>query len=241
MFSYSSKASASNLRFEYGSSVSNYVKIYYDRECTNEIRSGDSVLDFSGKWDGRWLQVIYVKFDESKYYINNGDVCNYLDIKRGEALKTIKHELFDWGYEYHIPEVENEMTEDDIRYFWSIPYHHRIAVYRSGSPEDSNNKDYDIYEDIYINSDINFGNLYYLLVKEGFDVKGTVEDFTITNLEGQNCQFSYAFAEGGETYYLVDGEKVFCDTNYYGLYKGTIHKLFSLTVEPVVDDSDTNK
>lgn len=232
------------LRFEYTNIEDLEKKFEVVEECAEYIDKlkKDMEIAVVGKYNSPRVEFFKENSIEDFYdYINNGYVCTYLDIKSGEALKTIKRELFDWGYEYHIPEVENEMTEDDIRYFWSIPYHHRIAVYRSGSPEDSNNKDYDIYEDIYINSDINFGNLYYLLVKEGFDVEGTVEDFTITNLEGKNCQFSYAFAEGGETYYLVDGEKVFCDTNYYGLYKGTIYNLFGLTVEPVVDDSNTNK
>ncbi len=104
------------------------------------------------------------------------------------------------------------MKDSDIEKFWSNEYNHYcIAVYRSGNPDDKNNKDFEVHNDICCDgATVTFGNLYKLLVEEGFDVEGDIENFTVKDVNGAVCQFSYENVGDGKnsTYYLVDGEQV---------------------------------
>ncbi|RKM56357.1 hypothetical protein D6853_06075 [Butyrivibrio sp. X503] len=166
-------------------------------------------------------------------YINNGYICRCEEVKVGDQLKSSIKRYFDLGYQYHFPEIESEMTEDDIKTYWNEHEDEYVAVYLSGDPEDENNKDYRVHKDILFSGYINFGNLYYLLIAEGFDVEGTVDDFSVYNKDGKLCRFSYEFVGKGEynTYYLVDDEVVSCDANYFELYKTSVKDLFGLTID----------
>ena len=166
-------------------------------------------------------------------YTDISPQSTYSDIKSGKTLDYIKKWYFKLGYKYRFPEIEKEMSEDDIREFFSETEVNCAMVYHSGDPEDQDNKDYVIYDKIYFDGYITFGNLYYLLKEEGFEVEGTLEDFTVQSLDGKSCHFSYEYAGSGEygTYYLVDDEEVSCECNYFKLYKKTIYDLFGLTVE----------
>ena len=166
-------------------------------------------------------------------YINNGYICSCEEVKIGDQQQRNIKRYFDLGYKYHFPEIESEMTEDDIKTYWNEHEDEYVAVYLSGDPEDENNKDYRVHKDIHCSGYINFGNLYYLLIAEGFDVEGTIEDFSVYSIDGNLCRFSYDFAGKGEynTYYLVDDEVVSCDANYFELYKTSVKDLFGLNMD----------
>ena len=166
-------------------------------------------------------------------YTDVAPLSNYSAIKSGETLDYIKKQYFQLGYTYRFPEIEEEMKSSDIETFFEDKYTNCAAVYHSGDPADETNEDYAVYDDIYTDGTLTFGNLYYLLIDEGFDVEGSVDNFTVQGVDGQMCQFSYGYAGSGEhgTYYLVDDEEISCDCNYFKLYKKTIYDLFGLTVE----------
>ena len=167
-------------------------------------------------------------------YLDISNTTTYEEMKDGTTLDHLKKNYYFFGYKYHFSEIEDEIEAEYIDKFWDESSNTCIAVYRSGDASDQNNKDYDVYEDIYGDSYINFGNLYYLLQKEGFDVEGTIDDYTVTGIDGQNLHFSYNFVGDGEygTYYLIDNEVTSCDANYFNLYRTTIKELFGLEIGP---------
>ena len=165
--------------------------------------------------------------------------CPCSEIEDGGILNKIKQNYFDLGYYYHFSEIEDEMKDSDIEKFWSNEYNHYcIAVYRSGNPDDKNNKDFEVHNDICCDgATVTFGNLYKLLVEEGFDVEGDIENFTVKDVNGAVCQFSYENVCDGKnsTYYLVDGEQVSSDINYFSIDCKTINDLFGLTIRSHVE------
>lgn len=165
--------------------------------------------------------------DEVQY----GQSFTYEEIKNGDVLSEIKQRYFNWGYHYHFPEIEAEISQYDIDRFWGNTYNHPLAIYRSGDPKDKNNMDFEVYRDILCSSGVNIGNLYFLLKGEGFEVVGESDDFTVTNINGQTCHFSYDYADEDYcAYYLIDEEKVPCDGKYYTLDYITVYDLFGLSI-----------
>lgn len=175
--------------------------------------------------------------------LDYGYGLTYEEIENGELLKMIKDKYFSWGYKYRFQEIESEMTEEDIKNFGDDSFNSCIAVYHSGDEDAPNNKDFKVYDDIYGGGYITYGNMYYLLIEEGFDVEGTTDDFTVTNIDGQSCRFSYSFVDDSKykTYYLVDGEVVQCSVKYFMLNTVEFKDLFGLSIKSAAEVSNTNK
>ena len=156
----------------------------------------------------------------------------YSELTDRGMLASIKEKCINFAYGYRFPEIESEMTQDEKDKFWNRSVVNCVAVYRSGEADESNT-DFDVYEDIYYESGIYIGNLYYLLIAEGFDVDGAVDDFTVHTIDGRLCQFSYDYADSekaNDSYYIIDGTPIDCDASFFMLRSSTVKDLFGLTI-----------
>ncbi|WP_026651585.1 hypothetical protein [Butyrivibrio proteoclasticus] len=76
-----------------------------------------------------------------------------------------------------------------------------------------------------------YGGLFKYLKEQGLDVSGDPLDFTVETKDGKTCEFSYDFYDKStdETYYLLDGEKVFdSPKNRFNLDTRDLEELFGI-------------
>ena len=83
---------------------------------------------------------------------------------------------------------------------------------------------------------ITYGNLYKLLVNEGFTVSGDSEDFTVTDTEGNTYEFANSFIDTQKqkerTYYLCNDERVYTNLDEeIALNHDLILELFGIYVD----------
>ena len=197
----------------------------------------DIEIQVNSDYDSPRMQLYKEKKVESNCERGNIDYLGaktYSKLKGGGMLNEIREKCIDFAYEYRFPEIENEMTQEEIDTFWAESVADCVAVYRSGDPDDDNNTDFYVYEDIYYDHCINIGNLYYLLIAEGFDVEGEVDNYTVHSADGRVCQFSYDYADldkACNSYYVIDGEQIAFDASFFALRKSTVKELFDLSIE----------
>ncbi len=210
----------------------------------------------------RYVDPDFTTQDSLMKYVIDSSFCDYSghifkeksdDDKYVQSLSQLKEEVeskyFTLGYVYNNPDILADLGDEDIEDF--IDYG-PVDVYIvddidmvSDDIEEnpSNIEEYARLSDGCVaykserrNYRITYGNLYTLLVNEGFDVSGDSEDFIVTIPDGSQYEFAKTFIDTNKlnwrSYYMCDGEKVYTDLDEdISVSKALISELFGLYIE----------
>jgi hypothetical protein len=182
--------------------------------------------DFGGK-DVLLSYVMDSSFSEYSGHLFEAD---YDDDDYVQSLSGLKEEVernyFTLGYIYNYPDILADLGDDKIEDFADYRAVDVYVVYDIDAAiearrENVFNKDeFSRLSDncvAYMSENhayrLTYGNLYTLLINEGFDVSGDSEDFVVITDDGTNYEFANSFIDTSKlyrrSYYLRDGEMVY--------------------------------
>jgi hypothetical protein len=167
------------------------------------------------------------------YNINRHDQSSY-----DEAMSNYVSDLAT----YRIKEMYDFSTEELIHYLNMDDDNKRITI----QTVDGRKKTYEDMPEgrtVGINDWITFGSLYEILKRNGFNVTGDSEAFSVKGLDGSKYEFSYEFYDNDNErknygyYYLKDNNKVFTYKPY--IDGKELDDISDITIPPKISPKPT--
>jgi hypothetical protein len=134
------------------------------------------------------------------------------------------HQCIDMRYEEQL----KEFSEEEIRRCVQYSDHRLGIVQEDGTIV--------YYDDLVANEyhyGVSFGTMYELLVRNGYPVEGTKDDFAFTARDGSVYEYSNDFQENDAYYFIKDGEHVPMEYYFYNHLR--VKEVEELTGIPVIE------
>ena len=199
----------------------NYFELtYVDMEDLDEkyerLTKIASVLDKKSKGFEVPYHFEYIGGESDDYMVsrpafNIGIACerdkaDFDALKSKIAYEDVKYSFLSYCYTYQFLKFQDDianLTEDEYnRLFYYNGYIYDTVI----TKDDGESYILPFVAGGY--DDMTIGNLFLLCKKEGLNVTGNPEEFTVISPSGETYQFSYSFVGDFHPYYLRDGEKI---------------------------------
>lgn len=162
------------------------------------------------------------------YELDDGDARGALEPGEtedpGAAEMKLLHQCIDMRYEEQL----KEFSEEEIRRCVQYSDHRLGIVQEDGTIV--------YYDDLLANEyhyGVSFSTIYELLVRNGYPVEGTKDDFVFTALDGSVYEYANGFRENEWYYFIKDGEHVPMEAYFYNHLR--VKEVEELTGIPVIE------
>lgn len=136
--------------------------------------------------------------------IQGGNCIGYLYSLDENIIKDWTSTYLRFAMDYNLKDILQEFSSDEIKQFIKDDE----EVVHVGIEKDGEVEWYDDLTALQSYAGISFGTLYEILLREGFDITGTYEEYSFEGIDHSLYEISYNYSIDNYHYYLKDGEKV---------------------------------